>query len=69
MDMERIETRGEDGRVVSVIKHRTRIETSRLSGRSWVEGLARYTLADGSAVNADGDGFEVVSTCERLVRV
>jgi hypothetical protein len=55
--------------VVSVIKHRTRIETSGLSGRSWVEGLARYTLADGSAVNAVEDGFEVVSTCERLVRV
>ncbi|MBH1477351.1 MULTISPECIES: hypothetical protein [Bacteria] len=68
MDTERIETRGEDGRVVSVIKHRTRIDTSDLSGRSWVEGLARYTLADGSAVNADGNDFEVVATGERLVR-
>jgi len=69
MDMERIETRGEDGRLVSVLKSKTRIETSVLSGRSWVEGLARYTLADGSAVNAVGNDFEVVSTCERLVRV
>ncbi len=68
MDTERIETRGEDGRAVWVIKHRTRIETSGLSGRSWVEGLARYALADGSAVNAVGNDFEVVSTSERLVR-
>jgi hypothetical protein len=68
MDRERIETRGEDGRKVSVLKHRSRINTSGLSGHSWVEGLARYTLTDESAVNAVADGFEVVATGELLVR-
>lgn len=68
METEQIETRGENGRRVWVIKHLTRIDTSDLDGPSWVEGLARYTLGDGSAVNADGEDFEVVATGERLVR-
>lgn len=68
MDTERIETRGEDGRLVWVIKHRTRIDASDMDGPSWVEGLAQHRLADGSAVNADGDAFEIVATGERLTR-
>ncbi len=68
MDREQIETRGQDGRLVWVIKHRTRIDTSDLDGPSWVEGAARHFLADGTAVNVVGDGFEVVATGERLVR-
>ena len=69
METEQIETRGTDGRRVWVIKHFTRIDTSDLDGPSWIEGMARHTLADGSAVNADADGFEVVATGERLVRL
>jgi hypothetical protein len=69
MDTEHIETRGEDGRSVWVIKLRTRINTSDMDGDSWIEGAARYLLADGRAVNVTDDGFEVVATGERLVRV
>jgi len=68
MDTEQIETRGQDGRRVWVLKVKSRIDTSTFSGRSSIEGLARYTLGDGSAVNVDGDGFEVVATGERLER-
>ena len=68
MDTETIETRGEDGRRVWVIKHSTRIDTSDMDGNSWIEGMARYRLGDGSAVNRDGDAFEVVATGERLTR-
>ena len=69
MDREQIETRGEDGRRVWVITRRTRIDTSDLDGPSWVEGLAQHRLGDGSAVNATDEGFEIVATGEKLVRV
>lgn len=69
MDTDRIETRGEDGRRVLVFKVRSRIDTSDLDGPSSVEGLARFVLANGSAVNFDGEHFEVVATGETLVPV
>lgn len=68
MDIERIETRGEDGRRVLVVMHRNRIDTSDLDGPSSIEGLAQYQLVDGKLVSVDGDEFEVVATGEVLVR-
>jgi len=69
MDTENIETRGEDGRRVVVVKIRSRINTSDLDGPSWIEGTPRYVLSDGRALNPTGNGFEIVATGERLVPV
>jgi len=67
--MERIRTRGADGRIVVVIRHRSQIDTSDLDGSSCIEGATRHFLGDGSTVNVKGDGFEVVATGERLRRI
>ena len=68
MGTESIETRGEDGRRVLVIKIRSRIDTSDMDGDSSIEGAARHVLADGRVLNVTKDGFEVVATGELLVR-
>ena len=64
----RIETRGADGRMVSVFKITDSIDASNLAGRAALQGLARYVLQDGGAVNVRGDDFEVVATGETLQR-
>ena len=69
MDKDRIETRGEDGRRVLVLKVRSRIDTSDLDGPSSVDGPARFFLANGNVVNFDGKHFEVVATGETLIPV
>ena len=68
MGTERIETKGADGRAVLVLKITDRIDSSNLAGRGTMQGLARYALQDGGAVNVRGDAFEVVATGEILQR-
>lgn len=67
--MERIRTRGEDGRIVVVVKQAAGDSSSRRYSPSWAEDAPRHFLGDGSVVNAVRDFFEVIATGERLRRI
>lgn len=66
--VERIATKGEDGRTVIIEVWQEFIESVAM-GRdpTWLAGLKRATLSDGANVNRrDDGGYEVVETGERL---
>lgn len=66
--VERIPTRGEDGRTVLVEIWQEFVESSAM-GRDpeWLPGLKAAILADGTKVNYRGDGsYQVVQTGEKL---
>lgn len=66
--IDRVATRGEDGRTV-IVEVWQEFTESVAMGRDpeWLDGLKRATLSDGSHVNYRSDGsYEVVQTGERL---